>query len=422
MGAAQGSSSWSWQGSDARARASARQTKRSFSRGPSHSRGVGRRGVAAVFLVLVISIVHFTKSDAPRRSGNELLKQRLTCGFAFTLPAGRMAARGFQQESVALRGARGAGRQRETTSPVACRAWESFAEFAEDPVVSVVGWSVVFASLTILKVAISEEQDTPRAFLDAKTSGWLADAPMSAPIVCLGDSLTRGNLSFDWVANLRERLTDSKDPGMVINAGVNMQCVQNVRNRLDEVIACRPSHVTVLVGTNDLKAMHSGLEAWMYMVFGKLPKVPTLEDYERDLVEIRDRLVESGACVALVSPPVLGEDLASPANKAAAAFAATVKRVAKEGGEQCTYLPLFEQTRAKLPAVGGRPYDGLKFFWWVCLLCFDIHLLKRDLAEVQRERRLGVTLDLVHLGPAAASSLADMTAAFVTAFPVRVPA
>ena len=41
----------------------------------------------------------------------------------------------------------------------------------------------------------------------------------------------------------------------------------------DEVIACKPSHVTVLVGTNDLKAALSPIEGFMYQVFGALASV-----------------------------------------------------------------------------------------------------------------------------------------------------
>lgn len=311
------------------------------------------------------------------------------------------------------------------SSSVRRGAWENFEDFCTDPVVSVLGWSFVAFSLTILRVAVAEENDTPRAFLERQL-GKERLPREHQPVVCLGDSLTRGNLSADWVADLRQRLTDNhrEEEGQpaVINAGVNMQCVKNVLGRLDEVTACKPSHVTVLVGTNDLKAMGSSFEGWLYRVFGNIKKVPTVEEYERDLVEIRDRLVASGANVALVSPPVLGEDINCEANVRAAAFAEIVKRVAKEGGSHCSYLPLFEETSADLPSDGGRPYDGFRFFWWLCLLCFDMHVFKRDLAEVQRERNLGVTLDLVHLGPRAANTLADMTASFIAANPVRTAA
>jgi lysophospholipase L1-like esterase len=285
-----------------------------------------------------------------------------------------------------------------------------------DPVVSCVGWSVVAVSLLIIRVATAageDDTDTPTSFLQG------SQMQGSSPIVCVGDSLTRGNLSADWVGVLREQLTKpfgqqyKHDPAVVLNAGVNMHCSKNIQARLCEITACRPSHVTVLVGTNDLKAELSPVEGFLYRFFGKLPEVPSLESYEQTLREIRETLVATGAQVALVSPPVLGEVLNSKANQRAAQFAHAVRRVAEEGGERCAYLPLFERTAAALPTQGGKDYCGLQFFALLCTLCVDMHLLQRDLADIQRERDLGVTVDLVHLGPSAASMLADMVADFV---------
>merc|ERR1719253_2452062 len=107
---------------------------------------------------------------------------------------------------------------------------------------------------------MSDDGETPKSYLKLKA---LSEATVQ-PVVCLGDSLTRGNLSADWVSMLREGLGDGP----------------------------------VLVGTNDLKAELSHVEGYMYRVFGKLPSTPSLELYESTLLEIRDRLVEAGAKVA----------------------------------------------------------------------------------------------------------------------------
>lgn len=309
---------------------------------------------------------------------------------------------------------RGGSTQAAVTARAALPTWDVPVgwEWVNDPTVGVIGWSVVLISLAIIKVAISDDKNnTPKAFLKHGTG-------QTTPVVCLGDSLTRGNLSADWVGGLRDHLAETlAEPSVVLNAGVNMECTPNVKKRLDEVIACSPSHVTVLVGTNDMKAELSAVERVMYRLCGKLSERPTLQAYEDDLIEIRDRLLAAGSCVALVSPPVLGEDRGCPANRRASAFASVVKRIAAGGGERCTYLPLFERTYEALPVDGGKAYCGVSFFKWCCLLALDIHWWGRDLKAVQQERNLGVTVDLVHLGPVAAEAMVEMTASFVKSFP-----
>jgi len=288
-------------------------------------------------------------------------------------------------------------------------------ESLQEIVVSVVGWSVLLSSSFILAVAAStDEENSPRNYLRRKQSRGQrgAQRPALRPVVCLGDSLTRGNLSADWVGNLRSRLATRVDlPNVVLNAGQNMQCAQNILRRIDEVVACKPSHVVVLVGTNDLKGELSAAEGMTYKVCNDLEQPPTLAAFEQDILQIRDRLLSCGAKVALVSPPVLGEDGLCAANLRAAAYAAVVRHAAEEAN--CSYLPLFERTSAKVPNTGGTSYNSLQSFMWLCSLVADIHLLRRDLADVMRERELSVTVDLVHLGPEASEQLATMVEDFI---------
>ena len=57
-------------------------------------------------------------------------------------------------------------------------------------------------------------------------------------LVCIGDSLTHGNMSVDYVKILSEKLdSDNFD---VINAGINAELTYNVLQRLDSIIACKP--------------------------------------------------------------------------------------------------------------------------------------------------------------------------------------
>ena len=105
------------------------------------------------------------------------------------------------------------------------RAWD-MAAFCSDPLVSCIGWAALISGTTVLKFAtMDEDHHTPRSFLKSKRKR----VSRSAPIVCLGDSITRGNLSADWVSSLRSEWQE----GLVLNAGVNMQCSQNIQMRVD---------------------------------------------------------------------------------------------------------------------------------------------------------------------------------------------
>ncbi|MGV9305517.1 SGNH/GDSL hydrolase family protein [Nonomuraea sp. NPDC003727] len=69
--------------------------------------------------------------------------------------------------------------------------------------------------------------------------------------VAFGDSLTHASLSADWVGALRERL----GPGghEFVNAGINGHTSADLLGRLDQVVACRPDAVAILIGTNDAR-------------------------------------------------------------------------------------------------------------------------------------------------------------------------
>lgn len=67
-------------------------------------------------------------------------------------------------------------------------------------------------------------------------------------VVCLGDSLTHGRVSHNYVDELDERFPDDY---MFVNAGINSELAFNVLQRIETVIALKPEYITVLIGTND---------------------------------------------------------------------------------------------------------------------------------------------------------------------------
>ena len=104
------------------------------------------------------------------------------------------------------------------------KVWDA-ASFCSDPLVACVGWAALLSGITVLRVAMDDDEDTPKSFLKKRRRMPMRKLRQdSAPIVCLGDSITRGNLSTDWVSSLREELNQ----GLVLNAGINMQLWRRV--------------------------------------------------------------------------------------------------------------------------------------------------------------------------------------------------
>ena len=62
-------------------------------------------------------------------------------------------------------------------------------------------------------------------------------------VACVGDSITHGTGSADWVGMLRARLQAICPDYVVVNAGINGQHAYNIFHRIDEVIACKPQWV-----------------------------------------------------------------------------------------------------------------------------------------------------------------------------------
>ena len=117
--------------------------------------------------------------------------------------------------------------------------------------------------------------------------------PTNVVVVCAGDSITNGLMSANYVSVLQHDLGRSYD---VVNAGVNGELAWNLLQRLDDIIACQPDVVTVLIGTNDAAAHID--ESWQadYVKRQHLPQQPTLDWYEESLERIVTRFEERDRC------------------------------------------------------------------------------------------------------------------------------
>ena len=247
---------------------------------------------------------------------------------------------------------------------------------------------------------MSRRIDTPTAFLRAGGRG----SATKTLVVCAGDSITQGSASANYVDLLKQRWTPR---GFAfVNAGVNGNLAWNVLRRLDEIMACRPDVVTLLIGTNDVNATFNDTWRATYRKEQSLPRDPDLGWYRENVGSILDRISrESSARVIVLEIPMLGEDLGSLMNHRVDDYNNVLRTLAAEHGAPC--LPLHDRLASLLPTDSAAPaYRGDRMFIARSILG---HLaLRRSWNEVSRRNGLTLLTDHIHLNDRAAAVVADL--------------
>jgi lysophospholipase L1-like esterase len=238
-------------------------------------------------------------------------------------------------------------------------------------------------------------------------SSFGARPPGVRRIVCAGDSLTHGVVSFDYVSALRARL----GPGIeVVNAGVNGDFAFNVAERLPAIVACDPTDVVVLVGTIDVCAAQTpGMGARMARGKG-LPEAPSLALFERELRRVLHGLRErTTARILVVTPPLAGEDVEHPVHERLRTYAARVVEIAASVGAPS--LRLDEAMAAALVRSGHTPRRGFTpgpvELSWMFLVPFQRYWLGMSYDRIARGHGLWGSPDLVHLNETSGAILVD---------------
>jgi lysophospholipase L1-like esterase len=223
-------------------------------------------------------------------------------------------------------------------------------------------------------------------------------------IICAGDSLTRAQVSADYLAMLRARLPQA----IIVNAGVNYEPSSGLTSRIAALAAQDPDLITVLTGTNDMRALLSDVDRTALRKRWKLTTDPTRDAYRANLTAIVHAIQHrSHARIALLSPPVIGEELGSAPVRLAGEFAEIVRKVAAD--ENVAYLALYEQMTAILERSGKRPGTTFRPGRWLASTAAMQHfLLRRRFDAISRSRGLQLTTDTIHLNSRGAAIIADL--------------
>ena len=234
--------------------------------------------------------------------------------------------------------------------------------------------------------------------------------PSAAKLVlCAGDSITRADVSGDWIGVLRSRCDSQRF--RFVNAGANGNLAWNLLQRMDRIIQHEPDFVTVLIGTNDVLATYSPVHQAMYRRQQGIRHAPTLEWYLECFDAILRRLnSETSARVAVLDIPMLGEDLDSEINARVNVYNDSLRTLA--AAHEVTTLPLHDAIVASLPDHHQpTPYAG-KLSTPV-IAAMKHRLLRRSWDDISTRNGLFALTDHIHLNDRAAAIVADLVAQFV---------
>jgi lysophospholipase L1-like esterase len=230
-------------------------------------------------------------------------------------------------------------------------------------------------------------------------------------VVCLGASIVRGQVSYNFVNLLDKRMTG--DGFQFINAGVPGDQAYNVSMRLDSVIDHQPDFVIILVGTNDVTATLSPTLARISRLTRRFPQPPSARFFQHNMLRIIRTLKEkTTARIALISLPVLGEDLESIPNQRIREYNALLKEIAD--GEKVSYLPvceLQEEYLRKVQQASGRPYESGGMLPIKALV--RRYFLRQSFDEISRKHHFLLVTDGIHMNSRGAQFIADEIESFL---------
>ena len=232
-------------------------------------------------------------------------------------------------------------------------------------------------------------------------------------VACLGDSITHGNVSYDWVSNLRSRFAG--EPLQFINAGINSNVAWQLNQRLPEILKCKPDVVIVLIGTNDVMGSFHEADGKSYKRQGGLPSIPSQSDYKRELRKLL-RGLQVVRHVAVATLPPLGENLQSPINCLVRAFNEDIRIIVAE--ENRVLLPLGEQLFEILDkntlqsAQDYRPGPIHRLIPIVQALS-DYYIHNESWDQSASNRGLELLPDHIHLGEKAGGVMADLVSDYL---------
>ena len=227
-------------------------------------------------------------------------------------------------------------------------------------------------------------------------------------IVFIGDSLTHGNLSVNYIKMIAKKLGKNYD---YINAGMNAELAYNVLLRIESIIACKPDFLTILIGTNDANAEIKNVPDKKMLEMLNLPRKPDKKWYIENLEKIISELKEkTDTKIALCSIPIMGEEISSKAFKQSIDYSKTIWEIANK--YEISYLPINEKMIEYLKQYPSSPkYPHEKRL--VEDAAYKHFLFRKSFDKISEENGFSLLVDHVHINTEGAKIIADLMLDFI---------
>jgi len=260
-------------------------------------------------------------------------------------------------------------------------------------------------------------------------------------VYILGDSHFHGRFGFDVVrvlngmgmekakgynpegesGSVEERFIEEaniSESYEIVNDGMNGRTTKEGLKRIPKLVACKPSAVIILLGTNDIFRQSSDSRR-------EKASLQVVENMETLIDGIRWGV--QSCRIAIVSIPIIGEQLDTTINQCVASTNVRLNELCEK--KSCSYLPLntFQiatiSTRMEMKQGGDgeigapllrprNPSTALVLSSAVALV-----MMHKTCGEVSVNNGLTVTTDCIHLNDIAGAHLALLIARFLRAVP-----
>lgn len=244
--------------------------------------------------------------------------------------------------------------------------------------------------------------NTPAKFLGEREKfGWSE----GKRVVCIGDSITHGRISQNYVKILREKLGDEYE---IINAGLNSHLAWNVLERLDEIIECRPDIITILIGSNDVNATISLKNKRDYIKRMNLPRDPDHEWFCQTLKAIIKRVkTETKAQIAVLTLPMIGESLENSFFNLTKEYSRSIAEITRK--MNVNSLDLHEMMVRYLVNNPGKPtYAYEKERMYIFRSVIQHYFLRRSWDQIATKAGFNLHRDYLHLNTKGALMIAKL--------------